>query len=106
MLHVEQISVTYGNVHALKQVTVEVKAGEIVALMGANGAGKSTILKTISGLIRPRQGSIRYLNEPIERRSVEKIVSMGISHVPEGRRIFPGLSVSANLEVATSSWRK
>ena len=106
MLNVEQISVTYGNVHVLKQVTVDVKAGEIVALMGANGAGKSTILKTISGLIRPRQGSIHYLNERIERRSVEKIVSMGISHVPEGRQIFPGLSVSANLEVATSSWRK
>jgi branched-chain amino acid transport system ATP-binding protein len=106
MLNVEQISVTYENVHALKQVTVEVKAGEIVALMGANGAGKSTVLKAISGLIRPTQGSIRYLGKSIEKRSVERIVSMGVSHVPEGRRIFPGLTVLGNLEVATSSWRR
>ncbi|OGP63597.1 MAG: ABC transporter ATP-binding protein [Deltaproteobacteria bacterium RBG_13_53_10] len=106
MLHVEQIDVSYGNFHALKQVSVEVRAGEIVALIGANGAGKSTVLKAVSGLIRPTQGSIRYLGESIEKMSVERIVSKGISHVPEGRRIFPGLTVLGNLEVATSSWRK
>lgn len=106
MLKLEQIDVYYGNVQALKQVTLEVNAGEIVTLIGANGAGKSTVLKAISGLIKPKQGSIRYLGESIEKMGVEEIVSKGISHVPEGRRIFPGLTVFGNLEVATSSWRK
>jgi branched-chain amino acid transport system ATP-binding protein len=106
MLHVEQIDVIYGNVHALKRVSVEVESGEMVALIGANGAGKSTVLKAISGLIRPTQGAIRFLGESIEKMSVEKIVGKGIFHVPEGRRIFPGLTVLGNLEVATSSWRK
>jgi branched-chain amino acid transport system ATP-binding protein len=90
----------------LEDVDFEVNTGEIVALIGANGAGKSTILKTISGLNRPKQGSIIFVGENIERMAVEKIVSRGISHVPEGRRIFPGLTVFGNLEVATSSWRK
>jgi branched-chain amino acid transport system ATP-binding protein len=106
MLKLEQIDVYYGNVQALKQIAFEVNGGEIVTLIGANGAGKSTVLKTISGLIKPRQGTIRYLGESIDKRTVERIVSLGISHVPEGRRIFPGLTVFGNLEVATSSWRK
>ena len=106
MLKLEQIDVYYGNVRALENVDFEVNTGEIVTLIGANGAGKSTILKTISGLIRPKQGSITFVGENIERMAVEKIVSRGISHVPEGRRIFPGLTVFGNLEVATSSWRK
>ena len=106
MLKLEQIDVYYGNVRALEDVDFEVNTGEIVTLIGANGAGKSTILKTISGLNRPKQGSIIFVGENIERMAVEKIVSRGISHVPEGRRIFPGLTVSGNLEVATSSWRK
>ena len=106
MLKLEQIDVYYGNVRALENVDFEVNTGEIVTLIGANGAGKSTILKTISGLIRPRQGSITFVGENIERMAVERIVSKGISHVPEGRRIFPGLTVFGNLEVATSSWRK
>lgn len=106
MLELEQIDVYYGNVRALEDVDFEVNTGEIVALIGANGAGKSTILKTISGLNRPKQGSIMFVGENIERMAVEKIVSRGISHVPEGRRIFPGLTVFGNLEVATSSWRK
>ena len=106
MLKLEQIDVYYGNVRALENVDFEVNTGEIVTLIGANGAGKSTILKTISGLNRPRQGSITFVGENIERMAVEKIVSRGISHVPEGRRIFPGLTVFGNLEVATSSWRK
>ncbi|MBW1716459.1 MAG: ABC transporter ATP-binding protein [Deltaproteobacteria bacterium] len=106
MLKLEQIDVYYGNVRALENVDFEVDTGEIVTLIGANGAGKSTILKTISGLNRPRQGSITFVGENIERMAVERIVSRGISHVPEGRRIFPGLTVFGNLEVATSSWRK
>lgn len=106
MLKLEQIDVYHGNVRALEDVDFEVNTGEIVTLIGANGAGKSTILKTISGLIRPRQGSITFVGENIERMAVERIVSKGISHVPEGRRIFPGLTVFGNLEVATSSWRK
>jgi len=106
MLKLEQIDVYYGNVQALKNVAFEVDTGEIVTLIGANGAGKSTTLKAISGLIRPAQGSIQFLGEAIEKMSVEKIVSKGISHVPEGRRIFPGLTVFGNLEVATSPWRR
>ena len=106
MLKLEQIDVYYGNVRALEDVDFEVNTGEIVTLIGANGAGKSTILKTISGLNRPKLGSIIFVGENIERMAVEKIVSRGISHVPEGRRIFPGLTVFGNLEVATSSWRK
>jgi len=106
MLKLGQIDVCYGNARALEDVDFEVNTGEIVTLIGANGAGKSTILKTISGLIRPKQGSITFVGENIERMAVERIVSKGISHVPEGRRIFPGLTVFGNLEVATSSWRK
>ncbi len=105
MIKIDNIDVYYGNVQALNNVEFEVHSGEIVTLIGANGAGKSTILKTISGLIRPRQGSIKFLDDTIETLAVEKIVSKGISHVPEGRRIFPGLTVFGNLEVATSSWK-
>jgi len=106
MIKIEKIDVYYGKVQALKEVEFEVNTGEIVTLIGANGAGKSTILKTISGLIRPMRGSIKYLGESIEKMAVERIVSKGISHVPEGRRIFPGLTVFGNLEVATSSWKR
>jgi branched-chain amino acid transport system ATP-binding protein len=106
MLKLEQIDVYYGNVQALKAIQFEVNTGEMVTLIGANGAGKSTTLKTISGLIRPSQGSIHYMEEPLEKMPVEEIVSKGVSHVPEGRRIFPGLTVIGNLEVATSSWRR
>jgi branched-chain amino acid transport system ATP-binding protein len=106
MLEVEQVDVYYGNLQALKQASFGMNLGEIVTLVGANGAGKSTVLKTISGLIRPSRGSIRCLGKSIEKTSVEKIVAMGVCHVPEGRRIFPGLTVFGNLEVATSSWRR
>ena len=106
MIKIDNIDVYYGNVQALNGVEFEVNTGEIVTLIGANGAGKSTILKTISGLIRPKQGSIKYLDDNIETLAVEDIVSKGISHVPEGRRIFPGLTVFGNLEVATSSWKR
>ena len=106
MLKVKNLDVYYGNVQALQSVNFEVMDGEIVTLLGANGAGKSTTLRTISGLIRPRGGRIDYFGEDISKIDVESIVSRGISHVPEGRRIFPGLTVYGNLEVATSSWRR
>ena len=106
MLKLENIDIYYGNVKALKAVNFEVNAGEIVTLIGPNGAGKSTVLKTISGLIRPKGGSIRYLGSDINGMAAEDIVAKGISHVPEGRRIFPGLTVFGNLEVATASWRR
>ncbi len=106
MLNVNQIDVYYGSAQVLKHVTLDVHAGEIAALIGANGAGKSTVLKTISGLVRLRQGSIQYEGVSIGKLSVENIVSLGVSHVPEGRCIFQGLTVLGNLEVATSSWRR
>ncbi len=106
MLELANVDIYYGNLRALKAVSLEVNAGEIVTLIGPNGAGKSTVLKTISGLIRPKSGSIMYLGSEINGMLTEDIVAKGISHVPEGRRIFPGLTVFGNLEVATSSWRQ
>lgn len=106
MLKLENVDLYYGNVKALKGIDFEVNAGEIVTVIGPNGAGKSTVLKTISGLIRPKNGSIRYLGSEINGMVAEDIVAKGISHVPEGRRIFPGLTVFGNLEVATASWRR
>lgn len=106
MLKLNKIDVHYGSVQVLREVELEINQGEIVTLVGANGAGKSTILRTISGLIRPTRGSIHYFGESIEKVSVERIVNKGISHVPEGRQIFPGLTVFGNLEVATSCWRE
>lgn len=106
MLELENVDIYYGNVKALKGVRFKVNAGEILTLIGPNGAGKSTVLKTISGLIRPKNGSIRYHSSEIHGMAAEDIVAKGISHVPEGRRIFPGLTVFGNLEVATASWRR
>ena len=106
MLKLEKVDIFYGNVQALKAVSLNVKTGEIVTLIGANGAGKSTILKAVSGLIRTKSGSINYFEESIKNMPKEAIVAKGISHVHEGRRIFPGLTVFGNLEVATSSWRR
>lgn len=106
MLQLHNLTVTYQNVNALADVTLEINSGEIVTLIGANGAGKSSVLKTISGLLRPKSGDIRYEGEDILNMAPEKRVARGISHVPEGRRIFPGLTVFGNLEVATSSWRR
>jgi len=106
MLEVQDVDVFYGGVQALDRFTLHVRRGEIVTLIGANGAGKTTALKTISGLVRPRSGSIRFMGEEIRKLAPETIVARGISHVPEGRRIFPGLTVYGNLEVATSPWRK
>lgn len=99
MLKVDNIDVYYGAIHALKGVSLEVNAGEIVTLIGANGAGKSTLLKTLSGLIPPKSGNIEYEGKSIVKRRVQAIVKDGISHVPEGRRVFPTMSVTENLEL-------
>jgi branched-chain amino acid transport system ATP-binding protein len=99
MLKVNDINVYYGPIHAIKGVSFEVNEGEIVALIGANGAGKSTILKTISGLLRPKTGSITFMGKDITRMEAHKIVQQGIAHCPEGRRIFLKMTVMENLEM-------
>lgn len=99
MLSLKAIDVFYGKIHALKGVSLDVQKGEIVTLIGSNGAGKTSLLRTISGLVRPREGEVRYEGEVLNRLPAEKIVSLGISHVPEGRRIFANLSVRENLEM-------
>lgn len=99
ILKVEEIHTYYGNIHALKGISIVVDLGEMVALIGANGAGKTTLLKSILGMVPPRHGSIHFDGRPIERLSTEQIVRSGISYVPEGRRIFPLLTVDENLEM-------
>jgi branched-chain amino acid transport system ATP-binding protein len=99
MLKVEDIHVYYGAIHAIKGVSFEVKEGEIVALIGANGAGKSTILKTVSGLLHPRSGSVSFMGKDITHTDAYKLVQHGLAHVPEGRRIFLQMSVQDNLEM-------
>ena len=99
MLSVYNINVWYGAIHAIKNVSFEVNDGEIVALIGANGAGKSTTLKTLSGLLRSRSGSIKFMDQDIMHMSAEKIVENGLVHVPEGRRIFQQMTVEENLDM-------
>lgn len=99
MLKVENLSVSYGVIAAVKGVSFEVGQGEIVALIGANGAGKTTILQTITGLIAPRGGSIHFDGADLLKTPAHKIVSLGMAHVPEGRRIFQELSVLENLRL-------
>jgi branched-chain amino acid transport system ATP-binding protein len=99
LLKVNDINVYYGNIQALKGVSLEVNEGEIVTLIGANGAGKSTLLKTLSGLLKPKTGSIEYLGNLISGKQPQSIVKAGISHVPEGRRVFANMSVEENLEL-------
>jgi len=99
MLEVKNIDVFYGNIQALKDVSVTVNEGEIVSLIGANGAGKSTLLKTLSGLLKPKSGSIEFLGSSIAGKAAQGIVKTGISHVPEGRRVFANLTVEENLEL-------
>lgn len=99
MLEVNDIHVYYGAIHALKGVSLSVKEGQIVALIGANGAGKSTTLRKISGLLRPKVGDITFEGESITKKNVQSIVRSGISQVPEGRRIFAPLTVLENLEL-------
>ena len=99
MLKVDNINVYYGNIHAIKDVSFEVNEGEIVTLIGANGAGKSTILKTISGLLRTKTGDVILQWESIKSMAPHKIVAKGLAHVPEGRRVFLAMSVEENLEM-------
>jgi len=99
MLEVKDLHVFYGAIHALHGISFSLEEGEIVTLIGANGAGKSTTLKTISGLLRPRQGSIMFHNQDLIRVSAPKIVALGISQVPEGRKVFAPLTVRENLEM-------
>ena len=99
MLKIHNIDVYYGNIQALRNVSLEVNEGEIVTLIGANGAGKSTLLKTISGLLKPKLGSIEYLGSNIDGKAAQSIVKAGISHEPEGRRVFANMSVEENLEL-------
>jgi branched-chain amino acid transport system ATP-binding protein len=99
MLKVDNINVYYGAIHAIKGVSLEVKEGQIVTLICANGAGKSTILKTISGLLRPKAGQITYEGKAIQTLEAQEIVRGGISHVPEGRRVFANMPVIENLEL-------
>ena len=99
MLEIKDVVVHYGVIEAIKGVTFEVNKGEIVSLIGANGAGKTTILNTISGLKQPTTGEVLYKNNPIMKASTRDIVASGISQVPEGRRVFSGMTVKENLEM-------
>lgn len=103
MLTLTDVYVAYGAITALRGVSLQVNEGEIVGLVGVNGAGKSTLLLTITGVLRPVRGSIAFLGESIAGRSPENIVRKGISLVPEGRRIFPGLTVEENLRLGAAS---
>lgn len=105
MLEVEGLNLFYGDVQALYDVSLRVNDGEIVTLLGANGAGKSSTLKAISGLLRPRSGSTKFDGQRLVGKSPEEIARLGLAHVPEGRRIFPGLTVLENLLVATAARR-
>ena len=99
MLKVENLSIKYGSIEAVKNVSFEVNEGEVVTLIGANGAGKTSILRTISGLVRPTEGTISYLGNDIHKTPARKIVAEGLAQVPEGRHVFAGLTVMENLEM-------
>ena len=99
MLKLVDIKTYYGNIQALKGINIEVTEGEIITLIGANGAGKTTVLMSISGVVAPRTGEILFMGQPIHGMSPDRIVSLGISQVPEGRHIFPDLTVMENLDM-------
>ena len=101
MLELRDVNTFYGNIRALKGVNIDVAEGEIVTLIGANGAGKSTTLMSVCGVVPPRSGEIFFRGTPIHGMDTDRIVSMGICQVPEGRRIFPNMSVLENLEMGT-----
>ncbi len=101
MLKVKNIQSYYGNIQALKDVSLEISEGEIITLIGSNGAGKTTTLMSISGLVPPKHGEILFEGQPIHQTSPDKIVALGVSQVPEGRRIFPYFTVMENLEMGT-----
>jgi branched-chain amino acid transport system ATP-binding protein len=102
-LELEDVVAAYGKVEALRGLTLRVDEGEIIALLGANGAGKSTTLRAISGLLRPQSGALRFEGRSLAKLSPEAIVRLGIAHVPEGRRIFPGLTVRENIVLGGSN---
>jgi branched-chain amino acid transport system ATP-binding protein len=106
VLTVKNINVYYGAIHAIKGISFDVNRGEIVTLIGANGAGKSTTLHTISGLLRSKTGDIEFLESSISKTAAHKIVYKGISHVPEGRRIFQGMTVEENLQMGAFVTKK
>ncbi len=99
LLELENVHTYYGHIHALKGISLQVNEGEVVTLIGSNGAGKSTTLRSISGLVRPRSGTIKLSGKGIHQMVPHEITKLGIGHVPEGRRIFPELTVRENLEV-------
>lgn len=99
MIAVENLHTFYGHIHAIKGISFQVPKGAITALIGANGAGKTTTIKTICGLLHPREGSVTLNGVPIHRLSADKVVRLGIGYVPEGRRIFPVLTVDENLDM-------
>ena len=99
MLELKNLKTFYGNIQALKDVSLEISEGEIITLIGANGAGKSTTLMSICGIVPPRSGEVLFLGQPIQEMAPNNIVSLGISQVPEGRRIFPFLTVAENLDM-------
>jgi branched-chain amino acid transport system ATP-binding protein len=105
MLRVENLDVFYGAIHALRDVSLEVGEGEVVAMIGANGAGKSTTLKAISGLVRPKKGAILYRGAAITALPAHRVVALGVSQVPEGRRMFGNLTVQENLEMGAYARR-
>ena len=103
MLEVRDLNVFYGGIHAIRDVSLHVERGEIVSLIGANGAGKTTTLQAISGLLRPKSGSITFLDKDLVNTEAHKIVQLGLAQVPEGRRIFGGLTVKENLQMGAYS---
>ena len=110
MLEVNKINVFYGDLQALWDVSLRIDKGEFITVIGANGAGKTTLLKTISGLLRPKSGTIYFLGNRIDKLTSDNIVKMGIAHIPEGRRVFPYLTVYENLLMGAyankDAWRK
>ena len=106
LLELRDVNAYYGNIHALKGICLTVDEGEIVTLIGANGAGKSTTLKTISGLLRPRAGEITFDGERIDGRRADQVVRLRITQAPEGRRVFPRMSVQENLEMGAFQRKK
>src|SRR6202158_353882 len=103
MLKIDNLRVSYGHIEVLKGISFSVEIGKIVALIGGNGAGKTTTLSTISGLVRSSSGTIAWKGDNIQNAAVESIVGSGLAHCPEGRRIFPGLTVRENLITGTAS---
>jgi branched-chain amino acid transport system ATP-binding protein len=106
LLELEEVVAMYGNIQALKGLSLTVEEGEIVALLGANGAGKSTTLRVISGLMPPQTGMLRFAGQSIGGRSPSAIVKAGVAHVPEGRRVFPGLTVRENIVLGGSNRKR